>query len=143
MQKFNALVTPMSLVFLSVVGFSKIWPIPPNQMNSFENISFVSLTTGGFVGFYLYVWNVVLLRASAVPAKLESRTVSAAIFGFFFALFYLVLLVLQLAFSSRPGSQYVGIVFLTTIFQFLVIVGWEISQLLIAVRIINRRMRVK
>ena len=131
---------PISLVVLAILGISKLWPIPPNQMNSFDQMAEATLLAGGFGGMFLYTWNVVLLKLSANPVKRESLTVSAAVFGVIYGSLYVVLFVLELAFASRPHSQFVALILIASTGQFLTIMSWLIPKVLVAARSINRRM---
>lgn len=132
-------VGPIALVVLSALGLSKLWPIPPNRMNSFDQMAEAALLIGGFGGLFLYIWNSTLRRPSSDRRKVVTLSIAAAVFGLGYCTLFSVFLVIEIASASRPHSKYVGILLVATIGQFLTIMSWLIPKVLIAIGFVKGR----
>ena len=138
-QKWNSLVSPLALIVLSVLGLTKLWPYPTNQLNSFDQMAVVCLIVGGVAGIALLVWNLALLRLSASPQKKGSLTVSAAVFGLGMSALYLIFLIFEFAYSARPQSLFKTLIIVVTVGQFLTLVSWTVANSVLGLWAIDQR----
>ncbi len=129
-RKLVDYLTPGSLVILAVLGLVKGYSFPSANLNSFDQLGFSSMVTGGLIGLCIIPWNLTLTKHLKDVRRHDQLTIAAATFGLALFLFNFIIFVCALVTARDRHSFLVPFILVVASAQLLVVIGWVLPNLM-------------